>query len=753
MKNYISFLLMLLSVLSFGQHIRSSKKCCEEVFDKPGLNNLASLVLFENGKNIRKSFLSEYYGINPLDSTAVIEGVLKTYAIELSDSCLKLLVNSSKVTDNIFTFSVYLKNLQKLSQLSEVQYLSLSRKAESQLGNSARKDAEIDKVHAGLNLPMPYTGKGILCGIVDVSIEYNNPAFKNETGDSLRIIRAWAQNFNKGIPPAGYKYGVEFIGEPEISNIKFDSIIGLHGTITTAAMSASGYGSNGLYKGVAPNSKIIAVTSNNSENSLLDAMSYFFTQSKKLNKKGVFNLSWGSHLGPHDGTSLFDQSIDSLVKAGGFVVGAAGNWGADTMHLKHSSGTTASTTSSIILEWDTVRYTLIDIWAKPNTSFQVQIKAVDKLTGKVGISTANVSTLKQGQSVYKLPFGKDTTTVYIIMTARDVFNKRPNCLVAFLHNHIKTNTNLSIHITSTNNTVHGWGASSALFSKKTEKNVLVPNFVSGDNQYTVGELGGTSKSIITVGTHVSQQKFKNIFGNDMVFSADSGKTGLYSSYGPTLDGRIKPDLTAPGSVFVPANSYYLDINNSPERTSAVEGSAFTDKGKTYYWLGEEATSFASPVVAGSVALLLEANPTLSFLQVKNALLNNTTTDVFTGNISLTGSPHWGFGKLNIYKAISSVISVVTENEKEIRSENLFWYSNPIQNRLTVFGPDFSSSIDFTVYDICGRIISNTNGLELISKEGSFYHFNSSPLVPGQYIVILKSDNGFSKSFKLTKTSN
>lgn len=752
MKNPILFLLLFLSVLSFGQHIRTSKKCCEEILEKPGLNNLASLVLFENGKNIRKSFLSEYYGINPLDSMAVIEGILKTHTVELSDSGLKLLENSSKVSDNIFTFSVYLKNLQKLTQLSELQYVSLSRKAEAQLGTNARKDAGIDKVHAGFNMPMPYTGKGILCGIVDVSIEYNNPAFKNETGDSSRIISAWAQNFKVGTPPVGYKYGVEFVGGPATSNIKFDSIIGNHGTITTAAMSASGYGSKGLYKGAAPDSKIIAITSNNSENSLLDAMTYFFSQAKKLNKKGVFNLSWGSHLGPHDGTSLFDQSIDSLVKAGGFIVGAAGNWGIDTIHLKHTSGTIASTTSSIILEWDTIRYSLIDLWGKPNTSFQVQIKAVDKITGKIGISTANVSTLKQGQSVFKLPFGKDTTTVYIIMSTKDVFNKRPNCLVAFLHNHIKTNTNLSIHITSTNNTVHGWGASSALFSKKTEKNVMVPNFLSGDNQYTVGELGGSSKSIITVGTHVAQQKFKNILGNDQFFSADSGKAGLYSSYGPTLDGRIKPDLTAPGTVLAPAN-YYTDINNSSERISIIEGSAFTDKGRTYYWIGEEATSFASPVVAGSIALLLQANPNLNFTQVKSALLNNTTTDVFTGNVSLTGSPHWGYGKLNIYKAISSVISVVTENEKEIRSENLFWYSNPVQNTLTVFAPEFPSEIDFTVYDICGRIINNKNGLELTSREGLFLHFNSSPLVSGQYFVIIKSANGLSKSFKIIKTTN
>jgi subtilisin family serine protease len=69
-----------------------------------------------------------------------------------------------------------------------------------------------------------------------------------------------------------------------------------------------------------------------------------------------------------------------------------------------------------------------------------------------------------------------------------------------------------------------------------------------------------------------------------------------SSIGPTADGRVKPDLVAPGE-----NVLALDVAMTTGY-SRVSG-----------------TSFAAPTVAGAAALLLEKNPTWTPADVKHAL--------------------------------------------------------------------------------------------------------------------------------------
>ena len=75
----------------------------------------------------------------------------------------------------------------------------------------------------------------------------------------------------------------------------------------------------------------------------------------------------------------------------------------------------------------------------------------------------------------------------------------------------------------------------------------------------------------------------------------SGTRASFSSVGPSADGRIKPDLMAMGS-----NVYHADsFGNS-------------------YWSGG-GTSYSCPLVAGVCALLLDANPNLTPMEVLEIL--------------------------------------------------------------------------------------------------------------------------------------
>ena len=114
---------------------------------------------------------------------------------------------------------------------------------------------------------------------------------------------------------------------------------------------------------------------------------------------------------------------------------------------------------------------------------------------------------------------------------------------------------------------------------------------AGPGAKTVASPGAAEKAI-TVGA-VDKQK----------------RIASYSSRGPTLDGRVKPDLVAPGS----------DIMSTIPPVSTT--SAFGAIGSREVYYGAlSGTSMAAPHVSGVVALMLEANPDLGPLDVKRILL-------------------------------------------------------------------------------------------------------------------------------------
>ena len=81
----------------------------------------------------------------------------------------------------------------------------------------------------------------------------------------------------------------------------------------------------------------------------------------------------------------------------------------------------------------------------------------------------------------------------------------------------------------------------------------------------MGEIGGTGKRIITVGAYTScnyiDHKNSSMWNN-------SGQTlnqlVSFSSLGPTADGRMKPDITAPGSMLISSFNSSTSSNRNGE---------------------------------------------------------------------------------------------------------------------------------------------------------------------------------------------
>lgn len=726
----------------FAQKIAHASSIKWPSLEESRFSALTKVAVYESTRRVSHSFLRDYYGIDPQDPLAIVSGLVQFNSNNHSQAALLCRALRGGNT-GVYSFSIYVKDLAAFTKHPSVRYVSLDRKASMQL-NNARKDIGADRVHVGLDLPMPYTGKGIITGLVDIGLEYTHPSFRNESGDSTRILQAWAQNLKVGKHPNGFDYGVEFVGQRELYQAQFDSMVGpSHGTIVLGCMAAGGYGSEGKYKGIAPASDIIAITSNYQESSLFDGMIYFFNETQKRGKRGVFNLSWGSQIGPHDGTSLFDQSMDSLINTGAVVIGAAGNWGETKLHLKHPN--TASSTTTLIKQGNSSDFSICDIWGQPLSRFSVQLHAIDKTSGSVTHSSYVYPTQSNADSLYRFVFGKDTTTIYIINTARDARNKRPNSFVAFRHDPAKTNHQIALTITSSRNEVHAWGGQNASFTNQLENGGTMPNYTDGNTEYTIGELGGTSKNLLTAGSHLSRSAFVNIGSERRKLSVDSGMVTRFSSQGPTLDGRIKPEITAPTGAAFPANRFSPWYKPVTSQELIIQDGLFQRNDSTWCWIVDEATSFSAPIVSGAAALLLEADPTLTGTQIKDRIIKAAKNDAFTGNIATTGSNKWGWGKLNIYQAISAVVT--GQSEKQIVDKG--WHSNPVKESMVFFYPQKPQPISMEVYTMLG---SQWNGGPIIATPigGDFFAFELKNIPVGQYLGHIALTGGEVMLVKITK---
>jgi subtilisin family serine protease len=204
-----------------------------------------------------------------------------------------------------------------------------------------------------------------------------------------------------------------------------------------------------------------------------------------------------------------------------------------------------------------------------------------------------------------------------------------------------------------------------------------------------------------------------------------GEIGNFSVKGPTLDGRLKPDITAPGVHVVSCVSSYTTESVTPVAVLVFQG-------RGYMFASWEGTSMSSPVGAGVAALLLEAFPYATPAQVRSAIMENARTDAFTGPIAPSGSTLWGMGKINAYQAVTALMPFAGVADIEDFATRI--WPNPADEVLHVTLEGALDHAQFAVLDLTGRLVSEGN----VNRASPTIDVRS--LAPGTYLLRITNGN-------------
>ncbi|MEE0979757.1 MAG: S8 family serine peptidase, partial [Muribaculaceae bacterium] len=155
-------------------------------------------------------------------------------------------------------------------------------------------------------------------------------------------------------------------------------------------------------------------------------------------------------------------------------------------------------------------------------------------------------------------------------------------------------------------------------------------------------------------------------------------------------------------------------------------------GKDYFWVPESGTSMSSPLVAGGVALWLEADPSLKVEDVQEILRRSSPLP------SYATDPRWGCGKFDMYAGLRMVLE---ESGLENVKPSVAPTVERVGDRLRVLSHG-DRPVVCALYDISGCLIERRESLRVEMDLGG--------LTPGVYLLEVRFGDSQREIVKLMR---
>ena len=427
-------------------------------------------------------------------------------------------------------------------------------------------------------------GRGVLLAVLDSGITWDLEVFRKADG-STRIRYLWDQTVSEemgdvkyGKMPDGFSIGTEYTAEEINAALQMHTwdryrLIpsrDLSGHGTAVAGIAAGRSADGLYTGAAPEAELIVVKlglpGNNGgaeegfprTTEILRGVTYALWKARQLNMPLVINLSFGNSYGSHDGSSLLERFLDNASEIGKTVICVgSGNEGAARGHF---AGNITRDSRVELAVGNYERSLNIQLWKNYSDVFRIRLQSPG---GEEAELTTNIQggkyTLKQEQTRILVYLGEPLP--YAV--AQEIYLEMIPVTGSYINAGIWT-IRLEPIMTVTGQYYlylpagNGRGDSTGFYRSTPQVTLTVPS---------------TAAKVITVGA------YDPVYDTYADFSgrgyADSART-----IGVAAAGLTKPDLVAPG-----VNIQAPDVYGTFTPTTG--------------------TSFATPIVSGAAALLME----------------------------------------------------------------------------------------------------------------------------------------------------
>ncbi|MCY4633947.1 MAG: S8 family serine peptidase [Acidobacteria bacterium] len=506
-----------------------------------------------------------------------------------------------------------------------------------------RVETGVDKAEAALGV----SGAGVIVAILDRGIDWESNDFRDSDGRTrIAYIFDLSDDAGAGDEENGYGRGTIYTRRQIDRALAAGTTLATrdaigHGTTTTGIAAGNGRNSpDRKYRGMAPNATIIAVKVVAGEGSdepdfwdysaLPVAIDFVVDKARELSMPVVMLLNLGSIGGPTDGTSALARKIDETVgpdHPGVVFVTGTGDDGIPSKTQNRAVGDVPNGgTLDLRFALDTGAGTL-EVWYDRNQGLDVSFITPNGMLGPYPASQFEAAGV--GVHAWHHRGGDDfygaTNSKRLLFVRFDGGAGAGDYTLRL--DHAGGSAGAGIHFDASLNTPFGRSG----------------RFL---NHVTPGSIwdGATAFRNVAPNSYVIRTEWTDIDGVDrrLVGEGDVGELWTGSSVGPTVDGRVGVDVSAPGDRIVTTyapQSFWATYRNN----------LIVDGGGLYGMAG--AVSAAAPVVTGIIALMLEVDPTLDAGSVKRILQETARTDEFTGQ---TPNTRWGYGKVDAFEALMAV---------------------------------------------------------------------------------------------------